>query len=322
MNTPPLLVVFPGLESLGAALARDTHRIYWSDVERLVERGLPPAVSVRVVACLFGFSARLVGAIQRSPERYYRIFKIPKGKSSRQIEAPRVALKVIQKWFGSHLAAACPLDDCVYGFVPGRSAPLAAKQHCGASWVYSLDIRDFFPSVSSGMVSEALRLKGYPDHAASLMAKLCCYEGRLAQGSPASPALSNLVFAPVDQLLAEIARANACTYTRYADDITFSGRTEVPARLQEEVRKALQEGGWQIAGHKEHLARAPRRLKVHGLLVNGRFPRLTKGYRNRLRALEHLLGQGRLDEAKEMEVRGHLAYARSVESLQKSSDGG
>lgn len=322
MNTPPLLVSFSTPESLRAALSSTAKAEYWSDVESLLARGLPPAISIRVIACLFGYSARFVGALHAKPEKYYRVFRIPKGRGHRQIEAPRVALKVIQKWFGSHLAAACSFEDCVYGFVPGRSAPLAAKIHCGASWVYSLDILNFFPSISSRIVSEALRLKGYPDHAASLVAKLCCYEGRLAQGSPASPVLSNLVFAPLDEILVAIAKANACVYTRYADDIVFSGGSEVPAGLKEGVRQALEQGGWQIAKHKEYLAQAPRRLKVHGLLVNGTYPRLTKGYRNRLRALEHLLRENRLDEAKATEVKGHLAYARSVESLRNTSQGG
>lgn len=315
MISPPFLVSFPDAESLKAALQNDVRDAYWADVERLIERGLPPAASIRVLACMFGFSSKFVGALRRKPHSYYRTFVIRKGKKRREIQAPKVALKVIQKWFGFHLAQKLRFDPVVFGFVSGKSAPQAAAVHCGASWVYSLDIANFFPTTPQQRVTEALTGIGYSAHAAELMSTLCCYLGNLAQGSPASPVLSNLVFSPNDKLLQQIAVDTGSRYTRYADDIVFSGTGEPPENLAECVSAVVTGAGWTVSKGKERMAVLPHRLKVHGLLVHGEKPRLTKGYRNRIRAFAHLTRQGKVKPEDVHRVNGHLSYAKSVENL-------
>src|SRR6266403_5492200 len=121
MNSPPFLVSFSSAEQFLEALPDEVRESYGVDFQRLAERGLPPVVSIRCLATLFGYSPRFMGALYRRTHRYYRIFSIPKGKEQRLIQAPRVALKVIQKWFGFHLAKEIQLDDAVFGFVEGRS---------------------------------------------------------------------------------------------------------------------------------------------------------------------------------------------------------
>ena len=164
---------------------------------------------------------------------------------------------------------------------------MAAAAHCGARWIYSLDIANFFPTTSMRDVAEALEQIGYPPRSARLVASLCCYKEHLAQGSPASPVLSNLVFSQWDQRLTEIATETHSRYTRYVDDLVFSGTQSMPKNLKTRVHPVIDETGWKIAEGKEHIATLPHRLKVHGLLVHGTAPRLTKGYRNRIRAISH-----------------------------------
>ena len=315
MNPPPFLVSFPNKASFKAALAPQVVASYWGDIEQLIERRLPPAVSVRVVACLFGFSPRFVGALNRMPERYYRTFVIRKGAKRREIHAPKVGLKVIQKWISWHLAQALNFDDAIYGFVPSRSAPMAAAVHCGAEWVYSVDIADFFPTTAAVKVISALRDIGYSEHAASFISAICCYRCNLAQGSPASPILSNLVLRPYDVRLKSIAADADARFTRYADDIVLSGVGTPPDGLEERVRAVIRGGGWRVAEGKDRLTRLPQRLKVHGLLVRGQAPRLTKGYRNRIRAYRHLLDRSRVNEKDLARFRGHLSYADSVTKI-------
>lgn len=313
MNPPPLLVCFETKENLRAALDPHVVKDYWSGAERLIDAGLPPAVSARVVAVLFGFSTKFIGAMIRRPGRYYRAFTIRKGKKQRTIHAPRVALKLIQKWIGYHLCKAAVQDEHVFGFVPGRSAVQAAAMHCGAHWVYSLDIENFFPSTPQSLVETRLRELGYPAHGADMIGALCCIGGGLAQGSPASPVLSNLVFGPLDRAFGSLANELGVRYTRYADDIVFSGDDEPPTGLRERARQIVVAGGWKISVEKEHLARLPQRLKVHGLLVHGSLPRLTKGYRNRIRAMRHLLAVNRVAADDVGRFKGHLSFAESVE---------
>lgn len=312
VNTPPPLVFFPSQDSFLAALSESTRLEHETEIVRLVELGLPPAVSIRAVATLFGYSPAFVGAIVRRPARYYRIFEIRTGTKVRAIQAPRVALKLIQQWIGGNIAAVLPYRETTFGFVPGRSHIDAAAAHCGSEWVYSVDIRDFFRTTTALMVVRALRAFNFSDASANLIAKLACIDDCLAQGAPSSPALSNLVFLPIDCHLGDYARQHGLTYTRYADDIVFSGRGGPPDDLRARIVGLIEAGGWRIAQEKEKLFQKPYRLKVHGLLVDGDSPRLTKGYRRRIRALRHLYEQGKVGERNLLKVKGHLNYADQV----------
>ncbi|MFM0161342.1 reverse transcriptase family protein [Paraburkholderia sediminicola] len=312
VNTPPLLVTFPSLDNALSALSERTRHAYEAEFRALVELRFPPAISNRLVATLFGYSPSFVGAMVRRPARYYRTFEIRSGAKVRAIQAPRVALKVIQQWIGGNLANAIPYRDTTFGFVPGRSHIDAAGAHCGAKWAYSIDIKDFFQTTSAEAVRQALMTIGYSEHAAQLVSSLSCFNGYLAQGAPSSPALSNLVFFHYDIQLEEFATTHQLTYTRYADDIVFSGHGEPPENLRELVKRTIESGGWTIAPKKEKMQRKPYRLKVHGLLVDGETPRLTKGYRRRIRALRHLSEHGKVAPEQQAKVAGHLNYADQV----------
>jgi RNA-directed DNA polymerase len=311
---PPLFVNFSSAEALLASLPMGTRASHEAEIRRVAALGLPPGVSLWTLSTLFGVSPEFIGAISKSPSRHYRIFKIKKGRKTRTIQAPRVGLKTVQAWLAHHMATAIQLPDCVYGFVAGRSGVKeAAKLHCPASWVYSLDIRDFFPSITRRQVREGLVRVGYSDGAAGFLSGLLTLNDVLPQGSPASPVISNIVFGPTDDKLVALARELRVRYSRYADDLVFSGGASPPKELQTRVRMTVASAGWSIADGKEHLAKAPARLKVHGLLVHGERPRLTKGYRNRIRAFRHLVAAGKVKAADLPRVRGHLAYSEFIE---------
>src|SRR6185369_3289984 len=110
------------------------------------------------------------------------------------ITAPRVGLKILQKWLSYHIAKAYTAPAHVYGFVPSRSHIEAAYAHREAAWAYSVDIRDFFVSTPQAHVVDAYHYLGYDLSAANLLAKLSCFGGALPQGAPTSPALSNICF--------------------------------------------------------------------------------------------------------------------------------
>jgi hypothetical protein len=155
---------------------------------------------------------------------------------------------------------------------------------------------------------------GYDDAAAALLKSLTCYHGFLAQGAPSSPALSNLCFAETDNALVELAQRHACRLTRYADDIVLSGLGDMPAELRNELRRIFDGTPWRLAPEKESVQPLKGRIKVHGLVVNGSRVRTTKGYRNKLRAYEHILTT-RGDGAKKRHVLiGHVQYAQHVEA--------
>ena len=189
----------------------------------------------------------------------------------------------------------------------------AAKLHCGSRWIYSLDLRDFFPSITESQVKSALQAIGYSERAAVLITNLCTLNGVLPQGSPASPVLSNLVFMQTDVVLEGIAKTEKVRYSRYADDLVFSGENAPTETLRGHVKKALASNAWSTADEKEFFAKWPARLKVHGLLVHGAQPRLTKGYRNKIRAFRHLIKAEKIKSEDLSKVKGHLAYASFIE---------
>jgi hypothetical protein len=262
---------------------------------------------------MFGVNPGLIWSFQHRSLRHYRSFEIKKGTGFRQIDAPKVGLKMVQKWLSTHLQTVFAPPDHVFGFIPGRSHIDAAKRHCSASWVFSVDIENFFPSTPQWLVRRALETMGYTPAGAELIAALSCLRGFLAQGAPTSPVISNMVFQEFDTQLAEVAGRYNARLTRYADDIVFSGAGAFPQNLQDEVETLFRNRPWKLARHKTSISRLPNRLKVHGLLVHGDSARLTKGYRKRIRAFRHLMAQGLVRDEDVSKLKGHLEYARQVE---------
>ncbi len=316
MLAPPLLVSYSTVEDYLSALPENLRIQYEVEIRSLVEQGLPPIVSSSCLAILFGYTVKFVNAMRFQNYKYYREFTIRKGKKKRKIQAPKVSIKVIQKWFGYHLALALPVEDYVFGFVSGRSAVYAAQKHCNSTWIYSVDIKDFFSTTNEGVMKRALLELGYSQKACDLIVPLCCYIDKLAQGSPASPVLSNLVMKLVDEKLSALSVEHGITFTRYADDIIFSGINEFPEIIKQSVKDIFEGTCWELSTNKEYFADATKgqRLKVHGLLVNGEKARLTKGYRNKVRAYKHLINSGKVKDEDLRRLTGHVKYSESVEN--------
>lgn len=320
MDAPPLLVSFDSLLDFQKA-ATDHAEWEYSQLLTLFEKRLPPVTSKTSLAILFGYSPQFIGAMCQNAERYYRTFYIYKGKKRRRIDSPKVALKVIQKWFGFHLAKQMELADYVVGFVPGKSTADGALIHCGAEWVFSTDVEDFFPSISETKVKDCLMGIGYTTQGAEVISKLTCLNGFLAQGSPSSPVISNLCFKDCDKRIQAFCLENGLRYSRYADDLVVSGKGEIPEMLESVICGVLEKEGWKHSRKKTFIARAPFRLKVYGLLVNGKVPRLTKGYRRRLRAIRYNLENDRTEDSRKQEALGHLAYAKGIEKFAARASG-
>ncbi len=316
MLAPPLLVSYATLDDYLDSLSPELREQHETSIRKLVEEGnLPPVVSPQCLAILFGYSTRFIASMANRNWKYYRSFSIRKGKKTRDIQAPKVALKVIQKWFGNHLAQSIKFQDHVYGFIPNKSAPEAAAQHANATWVYSVDISDFFRNTPSTVVKKSLVNIGYSDSAAKLLSQLLCFKKYLAQGSPASPVISNIVFRGIDDQLKDLADKYQLRLTRYADDIVFSGTKEFPEIIKSKIKNIFANTCWELSAEKEYYSHLPKRLKVHGLLVHGEKPRLTKGYRNKIRAYKHLMNSQKVKEKDLSRIQGHINYSNSVDKL-------
>lgn len=286
-------------------------------IRHYFQAGLPPVTSRASISAMFGFNEGFVWSLLNRTRRHYRRFEIPKGQTTRTIYAPKVGLKTVQKWLSVHFQNRWSTHESVYGFVPGRSHLAAAAQHVGSSWVASVDIENFFPSVSLGKVRTALEQLGYTDEfSKEAITTLTCLGIGLTQGAPTSPVISNIVLNKLDIALAAYASTNGYTYTRYADDIVMSGSSGSPDEAVEAIRSMITGDGWKVAEGKTTVDRLPGRLKVHGLLVHGDRIRLTKGYRNRLRAYRHLMANGKVRQEDVARIKGHLEFAASVDRFE------
>jgi RNA-directed DNA polymerase len=212
----------------------------------------------------------------KKADRYVN-FEIPKRNKpeKRFISAPIYKLKTIQKCLNEVLNSIFIANKAAYGFIEKKSVVDNAKLHVGKNFVYNIDIEAFFPATDFRRVKSVLMLKpfslaGEKEPLAFLIANLCSDNGSLPQGAPTSPTLTNIVCQRMDRRLTQLAKRYHATYTRYADDITFScnrnifdkwfkGRLKVIIERQERYR---------INTQKERLQDWNKRQVVTGVIVN------------------------------------------------------
>lgn len=250
-------------------------------VARLERNRIPVLFNLRHVRKVFCINRKeqdLFFGEHRS--ELYREFEIPKKSGGmRKIQAPTEKLKAIQRWIKDQILDQFSLSQYATGFKKGCSIVDNARKHVGKELVINLDLKNFFPSIHYAEVVKVFSYMGYRRDVAHLLTRLCTNGNNvLPQGSPASPALSNLVSLRLDERLGRLAESLDASYTRYADDITFSGskslRTVVPL-----IREIIQEEGFIINEDKVRLRYAHQRQEVTGLIVNERIsvaPRVRK----------------------------------------------
>ncbi|MFT6001178.1 MAG: RNA-directed DNA polymerase [Neolewinella sp.] len=175
----------------------------------------------------------------------YKTFSIPKKKKGtfRLVEDPEPKLKMVQRRLNDYLQAVYYFHrtDAAYGFLTNvagdpepRNIKTNAERHLGCDWLMNVDMRDFFHLIDRERVQQLFQapLLNFPKNLARALAGLCCYKERLPMGAPTSPILSNLASIPLDGDLLYFANQRGWTYTRYADDMTFSSKT-TPIRYQD-----------------------------------------------------------------------------------------
>jgi RNA-directed DNA polymerase len=236
----------------------------------------------------------------------------------RLIEAPKLRLKEIQRWLLHEILDHVPPHEAAHGFTRGRSVLTHATLHTGQPGVLRLDLRDFFATIAAGRVYGIFRTIGYSEPVAHALTGLCTnvaaqmawaalpasqdpdlvsrswLRRRLAtphlpQGAPTSPALANLAAFGLDRRLTGMAGAFGLTYSRYADDLTFSGSGLTGARsraIAALAARIARDEGFAVNPAKSNLRTAARRQTVTGVVVNAH-PNVARGEYDRLRATLH-----------------------------------
>lgn len=300
----------------------------------LAKLGLPELATAADVAKLVGVGEEELAALMRPGVEAgsgYVEFEVPKARGgTRRIAAPRAPLRTVQRIILDQILAKVPLHDACHGFVEGRSTVTNARPHVGAALVIKLDLKDFFPTVHYRRVRGLFQYLGYNEEVSKLLAGLTTYRpkiddavvwpGVLPQGAPTSPALANLACRRLDQRLARLAARYGATYTRYADDLTFSFQASPDIRIGRFlwwVDGICQQEGFTERSEKRRILRAKHQQRVTGLVVNAKVD-IPRADRRRFRAILHNCQRhGVASQAKGRDdfaayLQGYAAYVNMV----------
>jgi RNA-directed DNA polymerase len=247
---------------------------------------------------------KTIGARARIPalqQYHYRVLQKASG-SLRLIEAPKARLKQIQRKILAEILEPIPSHPAVHGFLKGHSIRTYAAEHVGRRVVLRMDVRNFFPSIGRARIQALFRTAGYPELVANLLGGICTsatprrvwneaalrahprvdptelHELRalyarphLPQGAPTSPALANLCAYRVDCRLRGLAESAGARYTRYADDLAFSGDHEFDRRVERfatHVAVIVHEEGFAVHHRKTRIMRQGVRQYLAGVVTN------------------------------------------------------
>ncbi len=248
------------------------------------------------------------------------------GRKERKIAAPKITLKKIQRALLDRLLVHHEILPCVKGFIKGCSIANNAEKHKGKELVLSLDIKDFFPSITVTRIVGLFKKLGYSTKLAYMIGKLTTYKDLLPQGAPTSPMISNMIAYRMDKVLMKIAASFDLAYTRYADDLTFSGNRRsrrATDRFIKIVKEIVVQQGFEINERKTKVMRKGARQTVTGLVVNEETNIRRNDYQE-LRAIIHncenhgvesqakkyYVKRGALDEGEQVPMRMvHTFYA-------------
>ncbi|MCI0377096.1 MAG: reverse transcriptase family protein [Gemmataceae bacterium] len=283
-----------------------------SDAAKLAAQSLPVLNTPADVARALGLSIPRLRWLafhnETATRTHYVHFSVPKKSGgTRVLSAPHRTLAKAQRWIFQNILQTLPAHAAAHGFVRGRNILSNAQPHAGHAVLVNLDVRDFFPSITFPRVRSVFQRLGYSPAVATVFALLCTecprrqvlFQGKkyfvatgqrgLPQGACTSPALANQVARRLDHRLIGLARALSLNYTRYADDLTFSGDDNLKGRvgyLMAKVRHIAQDEGFTINEDKSRVLRRNAAQLVTGLVVNQK-PTIRRQEIRRLRAILH-----------------------------------
>ena len=257
-------------------------RSYLSYAEKLVKQNLPVIVDAASLTSFVGIDLLYLCQMAYGTEYFYRRFQISKKSGGmREIAEPLPDLKAVQNWILTNILNYTSVSKYAKAYVKNQSIKSNARFHREQKVLVSMDVKDFFPSIKIEDVFKIFVNLGYIENVSWFLAHLCCLYGELPQGAPTSPYLSNLRMRNFDSEVGAYALENGWRYTRYADDLTFSG----DGNIKELIRTV---SGLLLKNHlypntkKTRVARQNTRQEVTGIVVNRKI-QTAKQYRKKIR---------------------------------------
>lgn len=283
------------------------------------------------------------GAGAEQLQHYHHEWIARGARLPRLIEAPKPRLKALQRRVLDEVLAHVPAHPAAHGFVRGRSVVTHAREHLGQPLVVRFDLSAFFTSISGPRAHGLFATLGYPREVAVTLLALCTTrtpervlqaapfpkpltaqasgerfrqlrqlaEWHLPQGAPTSPALANLAAFGLDVRLAGYAAMRGLRYSRYADDLVFSGPVDGLGALVSFVSTAAREEGFRVNAQKTRVMRAHQRQEVTGVVVNER-PNLGRAEYDALKAAVHRAARDGVTPDERQALLGRIAWVRQL----------
>ncbi len=269
--------------------------------------------------------------------QHYHHRLLPKRSGGlRLIEAPKSGLKQVQRRLLDRLLARLPTHEAAHGFVRGRGVHTHAQVHAAQPCVISFDLRDFFPGIGAARIRAFWRRWGYPEDVAGMLTQLCTTRTPVAvrerlreagaldfnaarrlatphlpQGAPTSPALANLCAFGLDLRLEGLAHRFGARYSRYADDLVFSGPAALARRFRQLhawVGAIAADEGFALHPGKLRCAQSHQQQRITGLVVNAQ-PHIARADYDLLRAELHRAATAPTDAQHRAYLQGRVAWA-------------
>jgi RNA-directed DNA polymerase len=263
-----------------------------------------------------GFNKQTLDNYITFADNYYNTYFISKKdrKKHRRIDSPSYELKSIQRWILHNLFYDIEVSSRANGFIKERGIKRNAQFHLQKRFLLTIDVQNFFPSISQQMVFNALN-KYFTDKEFALkLAKLCTYERRLPQGAPTSPVLSNIIFKEIDEEIKNYCNTKLIVYSRYADDLVFSCDTKNSLiEVYSFTNRILSSNSFSINKSKTRYMSGKGRMVITGVNINDGRPTVSKKIKRKLRSkiYNFLIKKDKSIDINQ--ILGYLSFIKDIE---------
>lgn len=264
---------------------------YVSYIVPLIEKDLPIIFEINHLSKLLGRKQSYLTSVAFGSEKHYRTFEIPKKSGGvRIISSPYPALLECQYWIYNNILSKVQVHNSAQAYVSDRSIITNAKIHIGNKLFLKIDLKDFYSSIKRPRIVWAFRALGYAENVSFLLASLCCKEQCLPQGAPTSPVLSNIISYHLDVRLSNLSKKLGIVYSRYADDMAFSGDNFTPHIIRY-IEKIINAEGFEI-NHKKTIFQIGEGKRIlTGISIAEDVIKIPREYKRKLRQEVHYIFQ-------------------------------
>ncbi|MEZ8503453.1 reverse transcriptase family protein [Vibrio splendidus] len=286
---------------------------YMAYIEKLIPANLPVIFEIEHLSKLVGIEVTELKKMIASPHSFYREFSIPKRRGGRRkVTAPYPSLLTCQTWIYENILKTVTPHFCTHAYREKKSIISNAKPHLNQKAILKMDMKDFFPSIPINWVMNFFSSLGYPNNISYYLAALCCLDDALPQGASTSPSLSNVLLKHLDSRLFKLSRRYELNYTRYADDLAFSGNY-IPHKLIGVITEVIAEQGLLVNDRKTSLIIGDKQKIITGLSVQGEELALPRATRRLIKQEIHYIRQyGLVSHISKLKIKNPY-YIQSLE---------